>query len=245
MWLRRNELRLCGNGHYHSAPSAPAPGCMPPIPGHQDRGLPPRYRVRRRGCADLCGVISTRGWQSIRRRWPRRRLSTECAGPRVVVGWAAKAPRRTGSNHRPVVSAGAIVTGVSGPAAIAGPVERIRGSDRHAHRRPSTTRRDRCIGWLPPLIRWHASFKNAVACATTFQTPICPQRAARKAAHHIAQRFAPLPPSDIGGDVVDAAGADPLRAASGRLSRARGHSGSSSAAKSRRGTAECRVPAGR
>ena len=32
-----------------------------------------------------------------------------------------------------------------------------------------------------------------------------PTARSKKAAHHIAQRFAPLPPSDIGGDVVDAA----------------------------------------
>jgi hypothetical protein len=45
----------------------------------------------------------------------------------------------------------------------------------------------------------------------------------RLAAHPIAQRFAPLQPSDIGGDVDDAAGADPLRAASERLSLRRAH----------------------
>jgi hypothetical protein len=129
----------------------------------------------------------TRGWRSIRRRWPRRRLSTECAGPahgcRRLGG---QGPRRTGSNHRPVVSAGAIVTGVSGAAAIAGPVERIRGGDRYTHRRPSTTGRDACSGWLPPLIRWHVPFKNAVACGITFQTPICPRRAAVSGSPHCA-----------------------------------------------------------
>lgn len=96
-------------------------------PGPSRPQAPASLPCARRGCADLCGVISTRGWQSIRRRWPRRRLSTECAGPRVVVGWAAKAPRRTGSNHRPVVSAGAIVTGADPLRAASGRLSRRAG----------------------------------------------------------------------------------------------------------------------
>ena len=168
----------------------------------------------------------TRGWQSIRRRWPRRRLSTECAGPRVVVGWAAKAPRRTGSNHRPVVSAGAIVTGVA-PGRVA-----AQSAIRAATDMLTVVRRLLRVvcGWLPPLIRWRRP--NAVACATTSDTNM-PTRAARKRLTTLPA-VRPAPAVRYWRRCRRCGRCRPLRAASGRLSRTGGHTGSSWAAKSRR-----------